>query len=122
MVYNKKYDRWFTKGGLVFRYDEKHDRLVECKQPCNKNGYIIMRGLKRMQFYLHRAMVETFIGEIPEGMCIDHIDTNKTNNAIDNLKVVTHKENTNNPITLARLRKVLTVRNKTRYCFKQRGV
>ena len=31
MKYNPKYDRWFTKGGLVFRYDKKRDKLIECK-------------------------------------------------------------------------------------------
>ena len=35
-------------------------------------------------------------GKIPNGMQIDHIDHNKTNNKIDNLRLVTPKENNHN--------------------------
>ena len=31
MKYNEKYDRYVTKGGLVYRYDKKRDRLIQCK-------------------------------------------------------------------------------------------
>ena len=31
MRYNEKYDRWFTKGGLVYRYSKRQDKLVLCK-------------------------------------------------------------------------------------------
>lgn len=54
----------------------------------NSNGYAICSpGL------LHRIVIETFIGEIPEGMQIDHIDGNKSNNYLSNLEIVTKSEN-----------------------------
>lgn len=43
--------------------------------------------------YVHRVMYELFIGEIPDGYCINHIDGNKINNAIDNLECITIREN-----------------------------
>lgn len=43
--------------------------------------------------------------ENPENKnCIDHIDTNKENNNVGNLRWVTYKENTNNPSTLEAVR------------------
>ena len=46
--------------------------------------------------YVHRLIWEILFGEIPAGICIDHIDRNPSNNKIDNLRLVTHKENMNN--------------------------
>lgn len=114
MKYNTKYDRWFSKEGLVYRYDEKSDRLVECKLSKTGNGnkgYLSFKA-KGKCYRIHRAIWETFNGEIPDGKCIDHIDTDTYNNMLENLRVVTHKENTHNPITLQRIRNVLNKRNK----------
>lgn len=43
--------------------------------------------------FVHRLVAENFIGEIPEGYCVNHKDGNKTNNTVDNLEIVTFKEN-----------------------------
>lgn len=107
MKYNKKLNRWFTKEGLIYRYDEKTDKLVLCKQHKDTKGYMraaINRGDHIEGFKVHRAMWETFKGEIPEGYHIDHIDTNKANNNIENLRCVTPNENNHNPNTLAKRR------------------
>ena len=45
---------------------------------------------------------EAFNGPIPKGLEIDHINGNNRDNRLENLRVCTHKENCNNPITLAR--------------------
>lgn len=44
-------------------------------------------------YYVHRVVYEAFIGEIPEGLIIDHIDENKSNNHLTNLQVLSHSEN-----------------------------
>ena len=114
MKYNAKYDRWFSEEGLVYRYDEKNDRLVLCsllKTGNGDKGYLSFKSLNKLHS-VHRVIWETFKGEIPEKMCIDHKDTDTYNNRLDNLKVVTYKENTHNPITLQRIRDVLNKRNK----------
>jgi len=46
--------------------------------------------------YLHRLIYEAYKGEIPTGLCIDHIDGNKQNNNIDNLRLATISDNTCN--------------------------
>lgn len=48
---------------------------------------------KRYYRFVHRLVYETFKGEIPEGLFINHIDSNKLNNHIDNLELVSSKEN-----------------------------
>lgn len=41
---------------------------------------------------LHRLVYEMFVGPIPEGFQVHHIDGNKQNNRLDNLMVVSVKE------------------------------
>lgn len=43
--------------------------------------------------YIHALAAEAFLGPVPNGMEIDHKDTNKTNNRISNLRYMTHAGN-----------------------------
>lgn len=45
---------------------------------------------------IHRVVWELANGPIPDGLQIDHIDRNKQNNLIENLRVVTSAENNQN--------------------------
>lgn len=42
---------------------------------------------------VHRVVFETHIEKIKQGLEIDHIDGNRHNNALSNLRMVTHSEN-----------------------------
>lgn len=44
----------------------------------------------------HRLIWVMFNGNIPEGMTVDHIDRNPSNNQIENLRLVEHKINCRN--------------------------
>ena len=50
---------------------------------------------KGINGYLHRFIWEAVYGPIPEGMDVNHIDENKSNNSIFNLNLMTRKENVN---------------------------
>ena len=69
---------------------------IECK------GYLtvcLTKNGKQKVLKVHRLVAEVFIPN-PEGKpCIDHINTIKTDNRVENLRWVTHKENNNNPLT-----------------------
>ena len=57
----------------------------------NNAGYFIIQ-LERC-YTIHRIVAETFLGSIPEGYDVDHIDGDKSNNSVTNLEIVTHQEN-----------------------------
>lgn len=50
-------------------------------------------GGKRTHVLVHRAVYEAFVGPIPAGMQINHLDGVKTNNDPSNLEIVTPAEN-----------------------------
>ena len=63
-----------------------------------KGGYMRVSLYKNNRFkrYLvHRIVWEAFNGLIPEGIQVNHIDENKSNNRLDNLNLLTCTENIN---------------------------
>lgn len=48
---------------------------------------------KKSNMYIHRAVLIAFVGECPKGMEVAHNDGDKGNNALENLRYVTPKEN-----------------------------
>ena len=80
-------------------------RIKYLRNMKNLDGYEairLYRDGKVKKFSVHRLVYETFVGEIPEGYEIDHINTVRDDNRLVNLRVVTSKENSNNPITRER--------------------
>lgn len=70
--------------------------LFKDMKPCISNKYItfgLIKDGKEIREYLHRLMCITFIGDIPDGMVVDHIDRDMRNNNINNLRLVTKSQN-----------------------------
>ena len=89
-----------TEEGDV--YSLKWDKVRKLKpQPASqsKKGYVQVRlyddsgKLGKLQ-YVHRLVYQNFIGEIPEGLEIDHIDGNPRNNSLTNLQLLSRRGNT----------------------------
>lgn len=63
------------------------------------NGYyevkLKLKDGSRVPFLWHRVVWYYFNGEIPENMQVNHIDEDKSNNAISNLNLMTPKDNSN---------------------------
>ena len=79
----------------------KFDRLV--KPLLDNRGYIMVnlyKDGKMKRLSLHRLIAIAFIPNPDNKPCIDHINTDRSDNHIDNLRWVTQKENHNNPLSL----------------------
>ena len=64
----------------------------------NKCGYLsvsIFRDGIQKTHNVHQLVAIAFLGHEPNGrsIVVDHIDNDKLNNAIDNLQLITHREN-----------------------------
>jgi hypothetical protein len=67
-------------------------------------------------YKVHRLCAKTFLDNYSDLLEVDHINGCSTDNRIENLRMVTHKENMNNPITL----KYISERQKVR-CTKYKS-
>lgn len=50
-------------------------------------------GIKK-KICIHNLVAKIFIGEVPDGYIVDHIDNNPSHNYVTNLQIITLKENT----------------------------
>ena len=76
---------------------EKILKNIECNNGYLKVGLIKFGKCKMCS--IHRLVAEAFIPNPEDKPCIDHINTIKNDNRVENLRWVTHKENNNNPLT-----------------------
>ena len=70
--------------------------------PHKINGYYVIRLCKNgksKNYKIHRLVAEAFIPNPENKPEVDHIDTNKRNNMVENLRWVTRQENCDNPRT-----------------------
>lgn len=78
-------------------------RVIGCQARHPKHNYMVV-GLKingkRHQIRLHRAIWLFVHKSIPAGLELDHINGSRTDNRIDNLRLVTSKENKANAMRL----------------------
>ena len=98
-VYSLKSDRLLPQGITNRGYKQV--------DVCNDEG-----NKKHMR--VHRLVYMAHIGAIPEGMQINHKDENKVNNCIDNLELMTNRENCSYGTRNARISKSMKIyREKT---------
>lgn len=91
----KDYPKYYVNrdGDVFSTWKGKMNKLSAYK---DKSGYPGVRLFKESKegkmFRVHRIVADTFLGHEP-GKQIDHIDGDKANNNVDNLRWVTQKEN-----------------------------
>ena len=92
------------KDGTVFsKTINKETKIHLMPNGYVMNGYLHKDGTNH-KHYRHRVIWYYFKGNIPEGYEIDHINGDKTDNSLENLRCVTHKENYKNPTTIEKMK------------------
>lgn len=95
----------FLKNGDIFR--KKTNKPI--KGCINKYGYkqttLLCKDGKRRTFKIHRVIAHLFIPNPENKPSIDHINGNRQDNRVENLRWCTQKENNNNPLTIENYKK-----------------
>lgn len=86
----------------------KKEFIMKDKTTCNGYKGICLRNNGMKWIGIHRLVAIAFIPNPENKPEVDHIDGNKKNNCVDNLRWVTKEENNNNPIRLERCLKMFT--------------
>ena len=79
-------------------------------KPIIRNGYEVVSLTKNRVvkgYKVHRLVAQAFIPNRENKPCVDHIDANRTNNKVENLRWVTYLENSYNPLSLFSQRQAL---------------
>lgn len=77
------------EGGVVYSSNKN-------KPIGSTDGRYLSMKISGKKVYIHRIIWEHVNGKIPDGMVVDHIDGNKLNNKISNLRIGTQSDNLQN--------------------------
>ena len=92
-------------------------KILSDKRLSHVGGYIkhrLTKDKKTKQYYLHKLVAEAFIPNPENKKYVDHIDTNRLNNQVNNLRWVTQKENIMNPNTYSVYKTNIDLYNKSK--------
>ena len=95
-ILNQMFD--YKNGQLLWKnWNNQNKRIGNIAGSCSHNYRYWRVSLtfngKNSHYYLHRLIWIWHYGNIPTGYEVDHIDLNKSNNKIENLRLITHYEN-----------------------------
>ena len=81
--------------GRVKSFHYKSPKILKDRY---SRGYLVVYLGNKKDYeykYIHVIVAEHFLGHKPEGYkrVVDHIDSNKTNNNVNNLQIVSHRQN-----------------------------
>lgn len=82
-----------TKDGLI-RY--KKTQTIRKTFVNKRSGYafiVMTKGKKQITKYVHNLIARTWLGKRKPGQCIDHINCDKADNRISNLRYVSQSYN-----------------------------
>lgn len=80
-------NKYVSKGHKVYR------KISICDNGLGYKLVTISMNKKQTNEYIHRLVYKTFVGNIPENMEVDHVDSDKSNNSAGNLELLTHTDN-----------------------------
>lgn len=88
-------DYKISRLGEVYSFKSGKKRVL---RPSLVNGYhqlILRKENKRKSFFVHQLMALTFLGHVIKGheQVVDHINSIKTDNRLENLRIISNREN-----------------------------
>jgi len=96
-------------GRLHWNFTRRGARYSLTTNGSHKGNNYYEVSINKKRYLVHRIVAHAFIDDTLPLKCInkhdkseyqvDHIDTNPSNNRLDNLRIVSAKENSNNPLT-----------------------
>lgn len=86
---------------FIDEYGNIYSDFIKGKLRVKKHGMVkgypkavlAKRGCRQVTAYVHRLVLETFVGPCPDGMVACHNDGNPLNNYVGNLRWDTHENN-----------------------------
>jgi len=90
------HELFIYKDGVLYWRAARGNRKAGAKAGAvTDRGYINIR-IGDLHYKAHNLIWSYHHGEVPENFIVDHEDTDPTNNNINNLRLATFQENTNN--------------------------
>jgi hypothetical protein len=93
------FDKYYISNfGKVLSTNKKKILIMKTNFS-NSNGYetvVLYKNKKQITKSIHRLMALTFLEDYTETLYVDHIDNNKLNNDLSNLRMVTASQNNKN--------------------------
>jgi hypothetical protein len=81
-----------SNDGLV--WSTKTNRIIKASKNIPGYLYVNLRiSGKTKPYAIHRLVAEAFIGSIPKDMVVDHINSNKADNTVGNLRIISRISN-----------------------------
>ncbi|CAL6018616.1 Conserved_hypothetical protein [Hexamita inflata] len=81
-------------GRITFNEDKVKRAPISIS--CGYYQITILNEFRSNHYFIHRLVAQAFLGECPENHEVDHIDRNRQNNQLSNLRYVTRSQNSRN--------------------------